>query len=87
MKSTNTFGIHFILRHQREKEGKSPVYARIVVNKTRCELALKVYIQKSDWNAQKGAVKPKTLELKKLNNHLEETRAKIVTHYMQLEKD
>ena len=67
MKSTNTFGMHFIIRQSRKQNGLSPVYARIVINKTRCELSLKYYVQEEDWNAAKGAAKPKNDELKQMN--------------------
>ena len=31
MRSTNTFGIHFVLRMSRGKNGKAAIYVRIVV--------------------------------------------------------
>jgi len=45
---------------------------------------LKTYLQKEDWNALKGAAKPKNQELKELNSYLEEVRSKLVVHYQQL---
>ena len=56
-----------------------------MVNSTRCELGLKQAIEKDDWNSAKGVAKPKTHELKKLNNYLEEVRAKLVSHYRELD--
>ena len=35
MKGKNTFGVHFILRPNKNEDGKFSVYARIVVNGTR----------------------------------------------------
>src|ERR1700744_1850658 len=84
MKSTNTFGVHYILRQNRPVDGKFPVYVRITVNKSRCELALKSHLFKEDWNIAKGAAKPKNQELKALNSYLEEVRSKIVIHYQRL---
>jgi site-specific recombinase XerD len=84
MKSTNTFGVHYTLRQNRPVDGKFPIYVRITVNKSRCELALKSYLLKEDWNNAKGAAKPKNQELKELNSYLEEVRSKIVTHYQRL---
>ena len=83
MKHANTFGVHFTLR-TREQNGKNPVYARITVNKTRCELSLKHYLHKNDWNDIKGIAKPKNEELKQLNSYLEEVRGKLVRHYREL---
>ena len=83
MRSTNTFGVHFTLRNK-EQNGKRPVYARITVNRTRCELSLKHYLYKSDWNEIKGIAKPKNEELKQLNSYLEEIRGKLARHYREL---
>jgi hypothetical protein len=83
MKHSNTFGVHFTLR-TREQNGKQPIYARITVNKTRCELSLKHYLHKKDWNEIKGIAKPKNEELKQLNSYLEEVRGKLVRHYREL---
>jgi integrase len=47
----------------------------------RCELALKYYLADGDWNTGKGATKPRTEELKQLNNYLEGIRAKLFHHY------
>ena len=71
MKSTNTFGVHYILRQNRPVDGKFPVYVRITVNKSRCELALTSYLLKEDWNIAKGAAKPTNQDLKELNSCIE----------------
>jgi integrase/recombinase XerD len=84
MRSTNTFGVHFTLKLSRMAEGKFPIYARIVINKSRCELALKYLIKKEDWNSFRGEAKSKNEELKILNSYLEETRGKIGGHYREL---
>jgi hypothetical protein len=84
MRSTSTFGVHFTLR-SREQDGKHPVYARITVNKTRCELSLKQYLLKNDWNeSQRELLKLKNEELKQLNSYLEEIRGKLARHYREL---
>ena len=85
MRSNNTFGVHFITRQN--QKGNCTIFVRIVVNKTRSELALKQAIEKDDWNPGKGAAKPKTPALKQLNSYLEEVRAKLVSHYQQLDLD
>src|SRR5580658_1589622 len=81
MRSSNTFGVHFVLRRMAKTHS---IFARITVNGTRCELALKQTIDPSDWNAAKGSAKPKTPALKQLNSLLEEVRAKLVSNYQQL---
>jgi site-specific recombinase XerD len=84
MRNENTFGLHFILRVGRSVKGKSPIYARISVNKTKCELALKCHIRKEDWNSVRGAAKTGNEELKLLNSYLEEVRGKLVKQYRAL---
>lgn len=83
MRSSNTFGVHFILRN-RPVDGKQSVYARITVNKTRCELSLKYYLEKKNWNEGKGIARPLNEELRQLNSYLEETRGKLARHYREL---
>lgn len=61
MKNTNTFGVHFHLRRNRQINGQCPVVARITVNGTRIELYLKFRISPDDWNAAKGLVKGNVL--------------------------
>ena len=74
MRTENTFGVHFIVRMNKAKNGKAPIYARITVNQKRCELALKRLISSADWNSSKGLAKPKTDELRRLNSYLEQVR-------------
>jgi site-specific recombinase XerD len=83
MRSSNTFGVHFTLR-TREQNGKHPIYARVTVNKTRCELSLKHSLERKYWNEIKGVAKAKNEELKQLNSYLEEIRGKLVHHYREL---
>jgi integrase len=81
MRSSNTFGVHFVLRRMAKTHS---IFARITVNGTRCELALKQTIDPGDWNAAKGSAKSKTPALKQLNSFLEEVRAKLVSNYQEL---
>ncbi len=87
MKGKNTFGAHFILRRERSRDGKSPVYARISVNGTRAEITVKAWVNPSEWNESRGAARPKNEELKLLNNYLEDVRGKLFTHYRDLKID
>lgn len=85
MRAVNTFGVHFIVRKNKTKNDKAPVYARIAINEKRCEIALKTWVNISDWNGAKGLAKPKTKELKLLNNYLEQVRFKITSHFQELQ--
>lgn len=59
MRSTNTFGIHFVLRENRGKNHLSAIYMRIVVNKSHSEVTPKRPIASTDWNDARGQAKPK----------------------------
>jgi site-specific recombinase XerD len=84
MKNTNTFGVHFFLRRNRESKGQCPVIARISVNGTRVELYLKAFIAPDDWNPAKGLAKSKNTETKQLNSYLEQIRGKLSESYREL---
>lgn len=83
MRSNNTFGIHFVLRTNRGKNGKAAIYVRIVVNKSRSEIALKRLVEATDWNQMKGLAKPKNEILKSLNSYLEQTRCQLSSYYQE----
>jgi len=85
MTSSGTFGVHFVLRSNRQQNGKSAVYARITINGTRCELALKEYLLPADWNVGKGMAVPRNKALKQFNSYLEEVRGKLARHYRELQ--
>ncbi|HEY4290243.1 MAG TPA: site-specific integrase [Puia sp.] len=86
MKSNNTFGVHFVLRSQKaDPDGKIPVYARITVNGTRCEVSMKHSIDKKDWNTGKGEAKPKNPELRAFNSYLQEMHGQMYRHYRDLQ--
>jgi hypothetical protein len=40
MNTTQSFGIHFTIRSDKEKDGKSPIYACITVNRKKCFFAI-----------------------------------------------
>ena len=84
MRTSNTFGVHFILRMNKEKHGNAPVYARIVVNGSRIEMALKKSLKVGDWNPSKGFAKPKNDSLKILNSYLEQVRGVLSGYYQEL---
>jgi len=68
-----------------EDGGKFPVYARITVNKTRCEFSLKQSIHENDWNFGKGMAKPKNAELREFNSYLQQIQGNLARHYRELQ--
>ena len=81
---TATFGVHFIIRKEKAKNGKAPVFARVTVNNQRCEVSIKKFVPVRDWDGRKGRVKSLTDEYKNLNSFLEQVRTILVEHYQDL---
>ena len=81
---TATFGVHFVIRKEKAKNGKAPVFARITVNNQRCEVSIKKSVPIKDWDGRKGKVKSLTDEYKNLNSFLEHVRTILVEHYQDL---
>lgn len=84
MKNVNTFGIQFVIRKHRIKDGEAPIYARITVNTNRCEISVKRRIHTDNWNNGKGMAKGKNPEISKLNSYLEQVRSQLTNYYQEL---
>ncbi|WP_118194262.1 site-specific integrase [Albibacterium indicum] len=84
MRSANTFGVHFILRMNKEKNGIAPIYVRIAVNGARIEMSLKKKVKVSDWNSSRGLPKAKNTDLKILNGFLEQVRGVLSGYYQEM---
>lgn len=81
---TATFGVHFVIRRNKIKDGHAPIFARITVNNQRCEVSIKRWIRVRDWDDEKGRVKSLKNEYKNLNSFLEQARTILVEHYQDL---
>lgn len=46
MRTTNTFGVQFITRTNKAKDGLLPIYARVTVDGRRVEISLKRWIKR-----------------------------------------
>jgi hypothetical protein len=57
------------------------IYARITVDGERAEVSTKEKIVANDWDPDKEIVKGKAIEVKEINQHLEEVRHKIRSKY------
>ena len=85
MTTTNTFGIIFYIKRQKEKNGKAPIYARITVDGKRVEVSIKKDIEIDNWSHGKGMAKGKGEEIRGLNTFLEQIRSRMVECYQQLQ--
>src|ERR1700744_5898580 len=81
MKTRNSFGVHFNIRSDREKDGRAPVYAVITVNGQKTQCALKEKIALKCWDLNKGMGKLNTAEGKQINTYLEEIRRSLTDCY------
>ena len=84
MKKVNTFGIQFVIRKHRIKKGTAPIYARVTVNTSRCEISVKRRILVSSWNNGKGVATGKSRDITSLNAYLEQVRSQLAGHYQNL---
>lgn len=82
----NTFNIIFYIKKTKPNmEGECPVYARITINGTRCELATQRALPKEQWQLKAGKVVGHTTEIKSLNAHLELFRNNIYDYYREMQ--
>jgi hypothetical protein len=87
MKTTHTFGVQFIVRMNRAKDGLVTIYVRVTVDGSKVEISLKRFVDPVSWNAKKGMPRGSRDEIKALNHFLEQVKAKLLDCYqgMQLQ--
>jgi site-specific recombinase XerD len=84
MRTKNTFGVQFITRSNKARNGLLPLYARISVDSRRIEISLKQFIHPDNWNSEKGLARGKTDEIRNLNTYLEQVRSRLTECYQEL---
>jgi site-specific recombinase XerD len=85
MRSSNTFGIQFVIRlSKQQKKDPATVFARISVNGRRCEISLKKKVNPQNWDENKGKARGTKEEIRKLNEHIERVRTLIADGYHEL---
>jgi len=85
MRTNNTFGIQFITRANKARNGLLPLYARISVDSHRVEVSLKQWIDPDNWNNVKGSAKGKSEEIRTLNTYMERVRSRLTECYQELQ--
>lgn len=68
------------------KDGSSPIYVRLTVNRKRTEFSLQRSIDKSQWHSEKGYAIGNTKEAKQLNATLDHVRIKIMMIRKEMEE-
>lgn len=84
MRTSNTFGIQFIIRQDKVRDSKAPLYARLTVNKEIVHFALKQWVNPEQWDNRRGAGKGKAESIKELNNLLDQVRLALSNSYQTL---
>jgi hypothetical protein len=85
MRTTNTFGIQFIVRTNKSKNGLVPLYCRITVNARRVEISLKRSVESKSWNTDAEIARGNSETIRPLNHFLEEVRARLVECYQEIQ--
>ncbi|MGY3212849.1 site-specific integrase [Mucilaginibacter sp. HD30] len=85
MRNANSFGLHFNLRTEKERDGKAPIYAGITVNGRRVFAASKKFISVKCWDSGKGLGKANTQEGKEINAYLDQVRQSIMECYQDFQ--
>ncbi|MBS7565352.1 phage integrase SAM-like domain-containing protein [Mucilaginibacter sp. Bleaf8] len=84
MKAMNTFGVQIILRMDKSKNEKAPIYARITINGEIIHFAVKQWIDPKYWDQRKGAGKGNKDDVKIINGGLDQIRLSLGSCYRQI---
>jgi site-specific recombinase XerD len=79
-----SFSILYWLYKSKAKNGKAPIYCRIVVDGIRTEIATKKWIEPEKWNSSFGSIVGKSEEARTINTYLENFKAEIQKHHDRL---
>ncbi|MET0635191.1 MAG: site-specific integrase [Chitinophagaceae bacterium] len=85
MRSTNTFGVRFIIRCPKTRPNEGAIYARVTVNRQRIEIALKRTLDPAKWNGLKGRVEGNKDLARQINPYIEEVRYKLMDAYQDMQ--
>lgn len=83
METTQTFGIQFITRENKDIKSGLTIYARVTVNGSRVEISLKQNIASELWDSTKGTVKGNKTEVKELSQFLNDVRTRLSNIYRE----
>lgn len=84
MRNSVTFGIVFIPKSSKTKNGKAPLYARITLNGERIELSLQRRISLNLWDERKSRLKGSSIESQQVNRSLDRIYNKLYECFRQL---
>ncbi|RPD44007.1 site-specific integrase [Paracnuella aquatica] len=87
METIHTFGIDLLIRKCKHNKKQGFIYARITVDEERAEISTKEKIDVAAWDPDREIVKGKTIEVKEINQHLDDIRHKIRSKYRMLKEN
>ena len=82
----NTFKVLFYVNSSKEKNGVAPILGRITVNGQAAQFSCKQSVALSLWDAKANRAKGKGAEAQKVNQALDNIKAKIIEHYGQIKE-
>ena len=85
MKTTNTFGVHFIIRMNKLRDNKAPVYSRVTVDGSRVEISLKKWVALNLWDTRSGRLRGNRTEARDFNYFLDQIKARLLECYQELQ--
>jgi len=85
--NTTTFGISFLIRKCKADKKRGDIYARITIDGDGKELSTKEQISLSSWDSAKSRVKGNSIEVKSINEHLDNIKLSIKEKYRKLLDD
>jgi hypothetical protein len=86
MENNHTFAVDFLIRKCKGDKKRAFIYVRITVDEERSEVSTKEQIDVASWESTKGCVRGKTIEVKEINQHLDDIRYKIKSKYRLLKE-
>jgi site-specific recombinase XerD len=84
---TTTFSVSFLTRKCKADKKHAHIYARITIDGEEKELSTKEQISISSWDSAKSRVKGNSIEVKSINEHLDNIRRAIKEKYRKLLDD
>jgi len=86
MEPKQSFSIDFIIRKCKANKKRADIFARITVDGEPKEISIKEQIDTDDWNSDKETVKGKSIEVKAINERINDVRFRIKEKYRELER-
>lgn len=84
---THTFSVSFLVRKCKADKTRADIYARITVDGQDKEFSTKEQIATSTWDPKKGRVKGNSIEVKSINEHLDNIKLAVKSKYRKLIDD